>query len=47
MASRYPDIKKYIDDYEYFKKVGKKKLANYKANLLTSESFISWINQNI
>ncbi len=46
IASRYPDIQKYKDDYEHFKKVGKKKVANYKANLLTSEEFIKWINKN-
>ena len=47
MANRYPDIKKYIADYEHFKKIGKKKVANYKSNMITSEDFINWINKNI
>lgn len=47
MANRYPDIKKYVDDYEHFKRIGKKKVANYKSNIITSEDFISWINKNM
>lgn len=46
MANRYPDIQKYKDDYEHFKKIGKKKISNYKSSKLTAEEFIKWINKN-
>ena len=47
MSNRNPDLKNYIEDYEYFKTFGKKKLEKYKAGKITSEEFINWINKNI
>lgn len=47
MSGRNPDLKKYVEDYEYFKTFGKKKLEKYKTGKITSEEFINWINKHI
>ena len=47
MKSRNPDIKIYSDDFNRFKEIGKKKVANYKSGKITSEEFKNWIEKNI
>lgn len=45
-ASRYSDINNYKIDYEHFKKIGSKKVKSYKANKISKDDFIDWINRN-
>lgn len=46
MKSRNSDIQKYVDDFNKFSQVGKKKLNQYKSGKLSSEDFKNWINRN-
>ena len=46
MKSRYPDIQKYIEDFEKYSRIGKNKLAKYKNNKITAEEFKNWIKKN-
>ena len=46
MKSRNPDILKYATDFNKFKEIGKKKVAQYKDGKLSSEEFKNWINKN-
>lgn len=45
-SSRYSDINDYKLDYEHFKNIGAKKVKSYKANKISKEDFIDWINRN-
>lgn len=47
MKSRNPDIKKYIEDFEHYRVIGKKKLERYKKGSITSDEFVYWIERNI
>ncbi len=46
MKSRNPDIEKYIDDFDKFKRTGKIKLDKYKNGQLSSEDFRIWLQKN-
>lgn len=46
MKSRYPDISKYVNDFNKFKESGKKKVKQYKDNRLSAEDFKNWIKKN-
>lgn len=46
MKSRNPDIDKYINDFNKYKEIGKKKVTQYKNGKLSSEDFKSWIEKN-
>lgn len=46
MKSRYPDIPKYVNDFNKFKETGKKKIKQYKTNKLSAEEFKNWIEKN-
>ena len=46
MKSRNPDILKYVNDFNKFKEIGKKKVSQYKKNKLSAEDFKNWIKKN-
>ncbi len=46
MKLRYPDITKYSKDFDFFKTIGKAKLEKYKKRVLSSETFIKWLEKN-
>lgn len=46
MKRRNPDIKKYVEDYDKFKRTGKLKLEKYKKNKISAEEFRSWLDRN-
>ena len=46
MKSRNPDIATYVNDFNKYKEVGKKKVHKYKNGLITSEEFKKWIDKN-
>ena len=46
MKLRYPDIKKYSSDFDFFKTIGKAKLEKYKKRGISSETFIKWLKKN-
>lgn len=43
LAKRNPDIKEYVNGFNYYKKVGKKKLAEYKNQKISKDDFKKWI----
>lgn len=47
MKSRNPDIKIYVDDFNKYKNIGKKKLDKYKSGKLSSDEFKDWIKKQI
>lgn len=46
MKSRNPDIKRYIDDFNLYKTIGKIKVDKYKKGLLSAADFKKWIEKN-
>ena len=46
MKLRNPDIDKYINDFNKYKEIGKKKVTQYKNGKLSSEDFKNWIEKN-
>lgn len=46
MKSRNPDIAKYTNDFNKFKELGKKKVAQYKECKLSVDDFKNWIDKN-
>lgn len=46
MKLRNPDIDKYINDFNKYKEIGKKKVIQYKKGKLSSEDFKNWIEKN-
>lgn len=46
MKRRYPDIEKYVKDFNNYKKQGKIKLDKYKNNQIESSEFEKWLNKN-
>jgi len=45
MKSRNPDISKYVEQFENYKTIGKKKLEKYKNGQISSEEFMKWITK--
>lgn len=45
MAKRNPDINKYVNDFENYKRVGKTKLASYKSKKISEEDFKKWLEK--
>lgn len=45
LARRNPDISKYTNDFEKFKKTGKSKIAAYKSKKLSEEEFKQWLDK--
>ena len=46
MKSRNPDILKYVNDFNKFKEIGKRKVAQYKSGTLSLDDFKKWIEKN-
>lgn len=46
MKSRNSDILKYVDDFNTFKEIGKKKVNQYKSGTLSSDDFKKWLEKN-
>lgn len=47
MKSRNPDIQLYVDDFNKYKNIGKKKLEKYKSKKISSDEFNEWIQKQI
>ncbi len=46
LARRNPDINEYITDFEKYKRLGKIKVASYRAKKLSEEDFKKWLEKN-
>lgn len=46
MKSRNPDIDKYVNEFDKFAEIGKKKVNQYKNKKITAEDFKNWIEKN-
>lgn len=46
MKSRNPDILRYVNDFNKFREIGKKKVTQYKKGTLSSDDFKKWIEKN-
>lgn len=47
MVQRNPDINKYVDDFENYKRIGKTKLMSYKAKKLSEDEFKKWLDKKM
>lgn len=44
LAKRNPDIKEYVNGFNSYKEIGKRKLAEYKKGKISKDDFKKWIN---
>ena len=47
MARRNPDISKYVNDFERYRKIGKIKVSDYKSKKLSKQDFKNWLEKKI
>ena len=45
MKSRNPDIAKYVNEFDKFAEIGKKKVNQYKNKKITAEDFKNWLEK--
>ena len=45
LATRNPDIKEYVKDFENYKKIGKNKISSYKSKKLSEEELKMWLDK--
>ena len=46
MCSRYKDLENYRIDFDNFKRIGKKKLSDYKLGKISTAEFKKWIEKS-